>query len=213
MSPNVARQEPPYLQIAEDIRRQIRTGELHDGDLVPSTRQLARDWYGVSADRLQGPGRAAGQRATSAAWWAPARSCARARPCITPAPTGCRRSRRRAGSIRRTSALSSRRRNWCRPRRPIADALGVAPGAQVIRRHRVTLRNDAPQIRLNLMAARRAGRGRPAAADHRADPRTGPSGTSSKSRAALLLRALTRTPPGRRPSRTPPTWASRPAPR
>jgi len=44
MSPTVQRPEPPYQQIVEHIRRRIRSGELHDGDLVPSTRQLARDW-------------------------------------------------------------------------------------------------------------------------------------------------------------------------
>ena len=54
--PTVQRPEPPYQQIVEDIRRQIRSGELHDGDLVPSTRQLARDWqrFGPNHGR-QGP--------------------------------------------------------------------------------------------------------------------------------------------------------------
>jgi putative hydrolases of HD superfamily len=42
--PTAERPEPPYMQIADDIRRQIRSGQLRDGDLIPSTRQLARAW-------------------------------------------------------------------------------------------------------------------------------------------------------------------------
>ena len=44
MSPTVDRPEPPYLQIVKRIREQIRSGELRDGDMVPSTRKLAAEW-------------------------------------------------------------------------------------------------------------------------------------------------------------------------
>ncbi len=44
MAPAVQRQEPPYLQIVQHFRRQISSGELQDGDMIPSVRQLARDW-------------------------------------------------------------------------------------------------------------------------------------------------------------------------
>jgi DNA-binding transcriptional regulator YhcF (GntR family) len=36
--------EPPYQQIAAALRRRIEAGELAPGDLVPSTRELAREW-------------------------------------------------------------------------------------------------------------------------------------------------------------------------
>jgi AcrR family transcriptional regulator len=36
--------EARYLQIAEDIRRQISTGALRAGDRVPSTRRITREW-------------------------------------------------------------------------------------------------------------------------------------------------------------------------
>jgi len=42
--PAVDRPEHPYLQIARQIRDQILAGDLKDGDLVPSARQIARDW-------------------------------------------------------------------------------------------------------------------------------------------------------------------------
>ncbi|MBH1935214.1 TetR/AcrR family transcriptional regulator C-terminal domain-containing protein [Streptomyces sp. AV19] len=35
---------PPYLRIADDIRRRIAAGDLAPGDRVPSTRRIARDW-------------------------------------------------------------------------------------------------------------------------------------------------------------------------
>jgi DNA-binding transcriptional regulator YhcF (GntR family) len=40
----VKRVDAPYLQIVEEIRRRIATGELSPGDKVPSTRQIIRDW-------------------------------------------------------------------------------------------------------------------------------------------------------------------------
>ncbi|MGW6391574.1 TetR/AcrR family transcriptional regulator C-terminal domain-containing protein [Streptomyces sp. NPDC055103] len=36
--------EPPYLAIAAELRRRIRTGELSPGDRVPSTRAVTREW-------------------------------------------------------------------------------------------------------------------------------------------------------------------------
>lgn len=35
--------DPPYLRIADDIRRQIRSGDLRPGDRVPSARRLRRE--------------------------------------------------------------------------------------------------------------------------------------------------------------------------
>lgn len=35
---------PPYLSIAAELRRRIRTGELLPGALVPSTRAITREW-------------------------------------------------------------------------------------------------------------------------------------------------------------------------
>ncbi|HEX3781001.1 MAG TPA: GntR family transcriptional regulator [Pseudonocardiaceae bacterium] len=40
----IDRPDPPYLQIARQIREQILSGELADGDPVPSARQITRDW-------------------------------------------------------------------------------------------------------------------------------------------------------------------------
>jgi AcrR family transcriptional regulator len=36
--------DPPYVRIADDLRRRITAGELEPGDRVPSTRLLMREW-------------------------------------------------------------------------------------------------------------------------------------------------------------------------
>jgi DNA-binding GntR family transcriptional regulator len=42
--PEVHRPDPPYVQIANQIREQIKSGELKDGDLIPSARQIKDSW-------------------------------------------------------------------------------------------------------------------------------------------------------------------------
>lgn len=42
--PSIERTDPPYLQIAGHIRDQIISGELKDGDPIPSARKIASEW-------------------------------------------------------------------------------------------------------------------------------------------------------------------------
>ncbi|RAS58892.1 GntR family transcriptional regulator [Lentzea atacamensis] len=42
--PSIERPEPPYLQVVRHIREQIKSGQLKDGDRVPSTREIATTW-------------------------------------------------------------------------------------------------------------------------------------------------------------------------
>lgn len=42
--PRIERQEPPYLQVVRHIREQIISGQLKEGDAIPSARQIAQDW-------------------------------------------------------------------------------------------------------------------------------------------------------------------------
>jgi DNA-binding GntR family transcriptional regulator len=52
---------PKYMQVAEDIRQQIRTGQLNPGDRLPSTTQLVEHYrtklgrmsYGTLRDALR----------------------------------------------------------------------------------------------------------------------------------------------------------------
>lgn len=44
MSPEVTRNVPPYLQIADALEARISSGELAEGDMIPSARQISADW-------------------------------------------------------------------------------------------------------------------------------------------------------------------------
>lgn len=141
--PAVERPEPPYLQIAEHFRQQIRSGELEDGDLVPSTRVIARDWQ-VSVPTaakalmtLRSEGYVRGVPGIGTA------VCAGS---TTNYPASDRlRAARAAGRIFPPGehAVIKSAELVPAPLR-IADALGLEPGTVVIRRHRVTYRGDSP---------------------------------------------------------------------
>lgn len=51
--PSIQREEPPYLQVARHIREQILSGELTEGDPVPSARQITRDWNVAMATAMK----------------------------------------------------------------------------------------------------------------------------------------------------------------
>lgn len=143
MSPTVQRPDPPYLQIVEHIRQQIRSGQLRDGDIVPSTRQLARDWQ-VSAPtaakalrELRSEGYVRGVPGTG--------TIVSAGTALHQAGGDRLRSITRTGRIYgpdEHALIMSAELVSAPP--AIADALGLAAGADVIRRHRVTYRGDLP---------------------------------------------------------------------
>ena len=143
MAPNVRRSDPPYMQIAEDIRRRIRSGQLRDGELVPSTRQLAREW-GVSVPTaakalmtLRSEGYVRGVAGTGTI------VCA---GTTAHHPGGDRlQAIAQTGRIYPPNEYAVIRSAELMPApEAIADALGMDPGAEVIRRHRVTYRDESP---------------------------------------------------------------------
>jgi DNA-binding GntR family transcriptional regulator len=143
MSPTVQRPEPPYLQIVESIRQRIRSGDLHDGDMVPSTRQLARDWQ-VSPPT-------AAKALTTLRTEGLVRGVPGTGTVVCAGETSHNSSRDRLRAIRATGRIyppgerAVIKSAVLVPAPPeIADALGLEPGADVIRRHRVTLRYDKP---------------------------------------------------------------------
>jgi DNA-binding GntR family transcriptional regulator len=143
MAPDVQRPDPPYLQIVEHIRRQIRSGQLQEGDMVPSTRQLARDWKvspptaAKALSTLRSEGYVRGVPGTGTV------VCAGS---TTHYPGGERlRASRTTGRIYppgEHAAIKSAALVTAPP--GIADALGLGPGTTVIRRHRITYRSDVP---------------------------------------------------------------------
>lgn len=42
--PEIERSDPPYMQVVNHIKGEITAGRLKEGELVPSARQIVRDW-------------------------------------------------------------------------------------------------------------------------------------------------------------------------
>ncbi len=141
MAPEVQRNEPPYLQIARRIRSEIESGALTEGDAVPSAREIAATW-GVAlatATKVHGRLRSDG--------------LVRAIPGVG---TVVASGQTTFGGAQRLSASGSGRVYGVDERAEIrstelveapatvAEALGMEPGASVVRRERVTLRGDQP---------------------------------------------------------------------
>ena len=143
MSPTVDRPEPPYLQIVKRIREQIRSGELRDGDMVPSTRKLAAEW------NVSWP--TAAKALTTLQSEGLVRGVAGVGTVVCAGVTAHNSSLDRLRSIWATGRIyppnerAAIKSASLVPAPPeIADALGLVPGTYVIRRHRVTYRDDVP---------------------------------------------------------------------
>ncbi|GAA3759593.1 GntR family transcriptional regulator [Plantactinospora mayteni] len=144
MSPQVQRPLPPYQQITQHFRDLIRSGELRDGDRLPSARQLVEQW-GVAhatAAKVLATLRAEGLVKTTSG-----------------GAGGTVVNVQDVGRSPRDRALSARRRGRIYPPgeharivsaelvdapEHVAAALGVESGSPVIRRHRVTYREEIP---------------------------------------------------------------------
>lgn len=140
MSPRVQHADPPYVQIANDIRKDIASGRLSQGDAVPSARQISAAW-GVAL-------------ATATKVHALLRSegLVEARPGVGTVVVSrdggfataqrvamTRGSGRIYGAAERAEILSA---DEVPAPDDIADALGIRTGDNVIRRERVVRRKD-----------------------------------------------------------------------
>ena len=141
MSPRVERPLPPYLQITTHFRELIQSGQMRDGERLPTARQIVEQW-GVA-------------HATGAKVIATLRSEGLVK--TLPGAGGTVVSVREVARSPRDRFNSSRRHGRIYPPGQyariiaaelvtapdeIADALGVAPVARVIRRHRITFQDD-----------------------------------------------------------------------
>lgn len=139
--PTIERAEPPYLQVARHIRDQIKAGQLKDGDLVPSAREIAKTWgvalatatKALATLRAEGLTQAKSGVGTVVQTKGSLHHSARDRSIAI----------HRTGKIYppghyakiRTAALSP-------APELVADALGIAVGAPAIRRQRTTYTAD-----------------------------------------------------------------------
>src|SRR6266516_4001972 len=136
MSPTIHRPDPSYLQIVAAIRERIASGDLQEGDRVPSAREITREWSVslATASRVLATLRGEG--------------LVRAEPGIG---TIVSVEGMRLGARDRVIAIRRGQRIYppgqyarivaaelVNAPAGIADALGVESGVPVIRRHRVT---------------------------------------------------------------------------
>lgn len=144
MSADAPRAVPPYVQITQHYRDLIRNGELKDGDRLPSTRQLIEQWHVAHATAAK------------------VISILRAEGLVTTVPGGGGGTIVTAGTLQRAPRdrmIAVRQRGRIYPPNEharivsadlvpapdhVAEALGVATDSPVIRRRRVTYRDDTP---------------------------------------------------------------------
>jgi DNA-binding GntR family transcriptional regulator len=140
MSPQVERPEPPYVQVVRALRARIESGELRDGDMLPSVRKISEEWSiaHATATKVMAALRSEG--------------LARGVPgigTVVVAAGAMRSPQQRIAAIKKTGKIyppNERARiisaEVMEAPAQVADALGLEEGARVIRRHRVTYRDD-----------------------------------------------------------------------
>jgi len=135
--------DAPYVQIIEHYRRQIAAGQLRDGDMLPSGREIAAE-FGVSvataakvATGLQALGLVTPRPGAGTVVTAPRPPADRAQggPIII---TLAARGPARAGDDARILEAG-----LVQAPRDIAGQLGTGPLAQVIRRRQATIKDGA----------------------------------------------------------------------
>ncbi|MFF7098436.1 GntR family transcriptional regulator [Streptomyces rubradiris] len=143
MPPEITHSLPPYMQVLNHLRDQIVSGQLAEGDTVPSERQLAADW-GISRstaskvlnelrhENLVIPKQGAG-------------TIVSARATLHHSPSDRFHAAETTGRIYPPGHYAKILSAEVQPAPArVALALGVEEGADVIRRQRVTYNDDAP---------------------------------------------------------------------
>ncbi|WP_242884081.1 GntR family transcriptional regulator [Actinomadura litoris] len=138
MAPAIQRPDPPYMQVVTTIRAQIESGELREGDMLPSTRQISQDWEISHATAtkvlaaLRSEGLARGVQGVGT---------------IVTTSGNKQAAKDRMLAVRRTGRVYPpdqhaviKSADLVEAPKHVADALRLEPGARVIRRHRVTYR-------------------------------------------------------------------------
>jgi DNA-binding GntR family transcriptional regulator len=140
--PSVDRQPPPYQQIADHFRNEIRSGRLKDGDRLPSARQLATDWQvaHATAAKVLATLRAEGLVRTTQG--GAGGTVVDVQQVGTPARDWMMSTRRTGNIYAKGMYAKIVAAELVDCPEQVAEALGVGAGAQVIRRQRVTFRDD-----------------------------------------------------------------------
>lgn len=143
--PEVERPDPPYLQITRHIRDQIMSGQLAEGDRIPTARSIAAEWNVAisTATKVLATLRAEGLVAGRSG----------AGTVVTAQPSLHRAGHDWMMSIRRTGAIyppghyaQIRAAELVTAPEDVAAALALEAGSPVIRRERTTYNeHDRPE--------------------------------------------------------------------
>jgi DNA-binding GntR family transcriptional regulator len=145
LAPELQRPLPPYLQITQFYRDQIDSGELKEGDRIPSARQIVERWKvaHATAAKVLSTLRAEGLVTTTSGGAGGTVVTIREQP--KPAPgNGLAAVKRRDPVHPRGEHSTVAAAEIVRAPKWIAEALEVDAGVEVIRRHRVTYRDATP---------------------------------------------------------------------
>jgi len=142
MTERISQGQPPYLQIADELRRRIVSGELAPGDHLPSGREIARQWgcaYATAAKvlttlRKEGLAESFPGHATVV-------SGRQRHRHLGDRYQATRHSQRIHEPYERSEIHESR---IVEAPDLVAVALGLEPKAWVIRRHRILYEGDTP---------------------------------------------------------------------
>lgn len=143
MSPKIEQSLPKYMQVANHIRSQIVKGELKPGDEVPSERQIVEEWgvsrptatKALSALRVEGLVEA--QQGSGTFVRAQSTLSRRARDRYALARVAGRTlTAGERSEIRHADVVAAPE--------VVADALGLEPGAEAVRRQRVIFASERP---------------------------------------------------------------------
>jgi GntR family transcriptional regulator len=141
VSPQVQRTDPPYMQVVKHIKAEIESGVLQDGQKIDSVRALSAKWKIslATATKVVGVLKAEGLVRSE-----PGRGSIVTRDQAA-ASAKDRVVRSLEGRIYAANERAEIRAAELVPApEEVADALGVPAGTNVIRRQRVTLRDDVP---------------------------------------------------------------------
>ncbi|MCH8614451.1 GntR family transcriptional regulator [Arsenicicoccus dermatophilus] len=144
MPPEVTRDRPPYLQIADAIEADILSGRLAEGASVPSVRQVAADWSVAMATATKAHGELR-QRGLIQAIPGVGTVVASKGASVGHGAQGRSRHVRGTGHIYRDGEVAEIVAAGLVPAaKDVADALGLVSGAPVVRRERITRRQGDP---------------------------------------------------------------------
>lgn len=141
MSPQVQRTDPPYMQVVKHIKADIESGAIQDGQKIDSVRAIAAKWKIslATATKVVGVLKAEGLVRSE-----PGKGSIVTRDQAA-ASAKDRVVRSLGGQIYAANERAEIRAAELVPApEEVADALGIPAGTNVIRRQRVTLRDDVP---------------------------------------------------------------------